>query len=147
MNLGLEYDDALKAVAVSTKAARVANADMTDTLITGMTTVNAYGRGMYTINQVLDQYAYVTQNSNLETQDLISGMAKIISPAAEAGVSLEEVGAAMIVMNRQGDDFTEIADLLGNMLTQLAVRGTQAGQAFEDAAGMGFRIDQRTGAG
>ena len=139
MNLGLEYNEALTAVEISTKAARVANADMTDTLITGMSTVNAYGRGMYDISAVLDQYAYVTQNSNLETQDLISGMAKIISPAAEAGVSLEEVAAAMIVMNRQGDDFTEIADLLGNMLTQIAVRGTTLGTAFEEAAGMGFR--------
>ena len=139
MNLGLEYKDALDAVRLSTKAARVANADMTDTLITGMSTVNAYGRGMYDLSDVLDQYAYVTQNSNLETQDLISGMAKIISPAAEAGVSLEEVAAAMIVMNRQGDDFTEIADLLGNMLTQIAVRGTTLGTAFEQAAGMGFR--------
>jgi len=139
MNLGLDYNDAMQAVEVSTKAARVANADMTETLITGMSTVNAYGRGMYDINAVLDQYAYLVQNSNLETQDLISGMAKIISPAAEAGVSLEEVTAAMVVMNRQGDDFQEIGDLLGNMLTQLAVRGTTAGRAFEAAAGMGFR--------
>jgi len=139
MNLGLEYDEAMKAVAVSTDAARVANADMTDTLVSGMSTVNAYGTGVYDINEVLDQYAYLVQNSNLETQDLISGMAKIISPAAEAGVSLEEVAAAMIVMNRQGDDFKEIGDLLGNMLTQIAVRGTQLSNAFVDAAGMGFR--------
>ena len=139
MNLGLDYNDAMEAVAVSTDAARVANADMTDTLISGMSTVNAYGTGVYDINEVLDQYAYLVQNSNLETQDLISGMAKIISPAAEAGVSLEEVTAAMIVMNRQGDDFREIGDLLGNMLTQIAVRGTQLSNAFEEAAGMGFR--------
>jgi len=139
MNLGLEYGEAMKAVAVSTDAARVANADMTGTLVSGMSTVNAYGTGVYDINEVLDQYAYLVQNSNLETQDLISGMAKIISPAAEAGVSLEEVTAAMIVMNRQGDDFREIGDLLGNMLTQIAVRGTQLSNAFVDAAGMGFR--------
>ncbi|RLC97749.1 MAG: hypothetical protein DRI46_12460, partial [Chloroflexi bacterium] len=88
---------------------------------------------------VLDQYAYLTQNSNLETQDLISGMAQIISPAAEAGVSLEEVVAAMVTMNRQGDDFQEIGSLLGLTLTQLAVRGTILGGAFEEAAGVGFR--------
>jgi TP901 family phage tail tape measure protein len=139
MNLGLDYNEALVAVKQATDAARVGNTDMVQTLVTGMNAVNAYGVGVYELGEVLDIYANITNNSNLETSDLINGMAKIISPAAEAGVSLEEVGAAMIVMNRQGDDFGEIGDLLGNMLTQIAVKGTTAGQAFEDAAGVGFR--------
>ena len=139
MNLGLDYNESLQAIEASSNAARVAGSDMTDTLITAVSTVNAYGQGVYDVNEVLDQYAYITQNSNLETQDLISGMAKIISPAAEAGVSLEEVAAAMVVMNRQGDDFQEIGELLGNLLTQIAIGGTTLGEAFQEAAGMGFR--------
>ena len=139
MNLGLDYNEAMNAVSVATDAARVANADMTETLVTAMTAVNAFGEGVYTINEVLDQYSYIVQNSNLEMQDLISGMAKIISPAAEAGISIEEVSAAMITMNRQGDDFAEIGTLLGNLLTQLAIGGTTLGEAFQEAAGVGFR--------
>ncbi|RKZ09232.1 phage tail tape measure protein [Candidatus Fermentibacteria bacterium] len=139
MNLGLDYNESLKAIAASSDAARVAGADMTDTLITAVSTVNAYGEGVYDVNQVLDQYAYITQNSNLETEDLIQGMAKIISPAAEAGVGLEEVAAAMVVMSKQGDDFNEIGELLGLLLTQIAIDGTQLGTAFKDAAGIGFR--------
>lgn len=139
LNLGLDETQALAAVTEASKAAMVANTGVAETAIAAMSAVNAYGKGIYTVGEVLDQYANITQNSNLETDDLVSGMAKIISPAAEAGVMLEEVGAAMIVMSRQGDDFNEIADLLGNLLTQIAVRGTTAGTAFEKAAGKGFR--------
>ena len=138
LNLGLTTTEAYEAMEASSKAARVANADLMEVAITATNTFNAYGGEVYTVAEVLDYFAFITQNSNLEFSDLITNMTRIISPAAEAGVMLNEVAAAMIIMNRQGDDMNEIGELLGLTLTQLNIPTTQLGQTFTDAAGVSF---------
>lgn len=139
LNLGISEDNLLTDIKTASNAARIGGESLIDTMVLGQSVVNAYGQGVYSLADVYDQLNYITQSSNLEFGDLNANMNQIISAAAEAGIGLDSVAGAMVTMNRQGDDATEIADLLANVLTQISIEGTALGAAFKEAAGVGFR--------
>jgi len=138
LNLGVSETGLMGSISDASRIARVESADLIETLVLGESVVNAYGREVTNVGDVYDRLTFITQNSNLELNDLNQGMNGIISAAAEAGVGLDEVSAAIITMNRQGDDFGEIGDLLSNVLTQLTIEGSALGMAFKESAGVGF---------
>ena len=139
LSLGIPEDNALNSVKEASVAARAANADLTDTLVTGQSIVNAYGAEMYDLSRVYDLLFFAVKNGAVTIEEINSGMSEITSVAGEAGVRLEDVVSAIIVMTKQGDSFGEAAGLMSNMLTQLQIEGTAMGDAFSQAAGIGFR--------
>ena len=139
LNLGISEENLFSSIETASLAARVGGESLIDTMVLGQSVVNAYGGELYSLQDSYDQLNYITQNSNLEFSDLNANMNEIISAAAEAGIGLDSVAGAMVTMNRQGDDATEIGQLLSNVLTQISIEGTALGSAFEQAAGVGFR--------
>lgn len=138
LNLGVDEKNIFTTIVSTANAARIAGAPLEETLVAAQTAVNAYGDELIDVNRVLDQYAYITQNSNLEQQDLNAGLAAIINPAAEAGVAIEDVSAAIVTMSRQGDSFDEIGQMLTNFFVQAQIPTTALGKAIREAAGADF---------
>lgn len=139
LSLGIPEDNALTAVTEASIAARASNAELTGTLVTGQSIVNAYGAEVYDLSRVYDLLFFAVKNGAVTIDELNSGMNEITSVAGEANVSLEDVVAAVVVMTKQGDSFGEAAGLMSNMLTQLQIEGTAMGGAFRQAAGVDFR--------
>lgn len=139
LSLGIPKDNSLDAIRIASEAARAANADLTPTLVTGQSIVNAYGGELYNLNRVYDLLFYAVKNGAVTIEQLNAGMSEITSVAGEVNVPLEDIVSAIIVMTKQGDSFEEVSGLLSNMLTQLSISGTALGGAFRDAAGKDFR--------
>lgn len=138
LNLGRGEDTILDDITLAATQARIAGTDLVETVVAGITPLNAYGGEIEDLARVYDVLNFVIQNSNLEQSDLNEGFNAIISPAAEARIGIEEVAGAMVTMSAQGDDATEIIDLLSNLFTQIQIDGTAIGSAFKEAAGVGF---------
>ncbi len=139
LNLGVSEDNLMTELARASGVARTEAAGFEQTLVLGLSTLKAYNGAISDSAKVYDRLTYLVQNSNLELSDLPGNFNGIVSAAGEAKVGIDDVVAAMITMNQQGDDITEIQDLLSNMFTQLQIEGTALGAAFKAAAGVGFK--------
>jgi len=138
LSLGIPEENVFAEIAEVSKAARAGNADLVNTLITGQSVVNAYKDANLDLHRVLELQFFTVGRTNLTLEDLNQGMSAITSVANEAKVSFEDVAAAIIVSNRQGDSFNETAELMSNLLAQIQIEGTAVGSAFKEAAGIGF---------
>ncbi|MBK8989257.1 MAG: phage tail tape measure protein, partial [Chloroflexi bacterium] len=121
LSLGIPKDNSLDALKTASQAARAANAELTPTLVTGQSIVNAYGGELYDLNRVYDLLFFAVKNGAVTIDELNAGMSEITSVAGEANVPLEDIVSAIIVMTKQGDSFNEVSGLMSNMLTQLSI--------------------------
>lgn len=139
LSLGIPEDNVLDAVRLSSEAARAGVSELSTTLTTGQSIVNAYGDEVIGLERVYDLLFFTVKNGAITIPELNGVMSEITSVAGEVGVGLEEISAALIVMTKQGDTASEASGLLSNVLTQLSITGTALGGAFKEAAGVGFK--------
>ena len=139
LSAGIPEDNVLDTVAIASEAARAGVADLSSTLKLGVAVLNAQVTGVNDINDVYDQLFFTVKNGVVTMPELTDVMSQVTSIAGEAGVSMQDISSAMIVMTRQGDSAAEAAELLSTMLTQLSTSGTAMASVFEQAAGQSFR--------
>lgn len=136
LNIGIDEFAVFEGLEAAGKSARVSGAGIEETFVSAASTAKAYGTEIYSLNEILDIYSTITQNSVLEQQDLNAGLSEIVNTGAQAGIGLDEIAAAMITMSNQGDGMKEMTDLLSNLFIQISLSGTELGKAFESAAGI-----------
>lgn len=139
LSAGIPEENVLQAVATASEAARAGVSDLDTTLKLGVAILNAQVGGVDNLEQVYDQLFFTIKNGVVTMPELTNGMNAVTSIAGEAGVSLQDISAALIVMTRQGDSAQEAFELLSIMLTQLSTGGTTLANTFEEAAGKSFR--------
>lgn len=139
LSAGIPEDNVLDAVATASEAARAGVSDLDTTLRLGVAILNAQVGGVENLDQVYDQLFFTIKNGVVTMPELTNGFNQVTSIAGEAGVSLQDISAALIVMTRQGDSAQEAFELLSIMLTQLSTNGTTLANTFQEAAGKSFR--------
>lgn len=139
LSAGIPESNVLSAVEIASNAARAGVADLDSTLKLGVGIMNAQVGGVETLEDVYDQLFFTVKNGVVTLPELNTVMSQVTSVAGEAGVSMQDISSAMIVMTRQGDSAAEAAELLSIMLTQLSTSGTTMASTFEQAAGKSFR--------
>ncbi len=139
LSAGIPQENVLSAVATASDAARAGVADLDSTLKLGVAILNAQVGGVSNLEEVYDQLFFTVKNGVITMPEMTEGLNAVTSIAGEAGVSLQDISAALIVMTRQGDSAQEAFELLSIMLTQLSTSGTTLSTVFETAAGKSFR--------
>ncbi len=139
LSAGIPESNVLDAVATASEAARAGVSDLDTTLKLGVAILNAQVGGVENLDQVYDQLFFTIKNGVVTMPELTNGFNAVTSIAGEAGVSLQDISAALVVMTRQGDSAQEAFELLSIMLTQLSTSGTTLASTFQEAAGKSFR--------
>ncbi len=139
LSAGVPADNVLDTVRIASDAARAGVAELDSTMQLGLGILNAQVGGVSNLSDVYDQLFFIVKNGVITLPQMNEVMSQVTSVAGEAGVSLQDISAAMIVMTRQGDSAAEAAELLSIMLTQLSTSGTTLATTFEQAAGKSFR--------
>lgn len=139
LSAGVPKENVLTAVETASKAARAGVADLSSTLGLGLGIMNAQVDGVSNLEQVYDLLFFTVKNGVITLPEMNEVMSQVTSIAGEAGVSMQDISAAMVVMTKQGDSAAEAAELLSIMLTQLSTSGTTLASVFEQAAGQSFR--------
>ncbi|MCA9924061.1 MAG: phage tail tape measure protein, partial [Anaerolineales bacterium] len=139
LSAGVPPDNVIDAVRVSSDAARAGVADLEGTLTLGLGTMNAQVKGVDSLSDVYDQLFFTVKNGVITLPEMNGMMSEVTSIAGEAGVSMQDISAALITMTRQGDSAAEAGELLTITLTQLATAGTTMSNTFEAAASTSFR--------
>jgi TP901 family phage tail tape measure protein len=102
LSASVDAGDAIEVLQVATEAAR---AGLTDTAVAAdvlTTIINAYGREADDAAEISDILFATVKRGKTTFNELASSMGMVVSLAATAGLSIEEVSAALATMTRAG---------------------------------------------
>lgn len=127
--------DASNALAVLYRSAQAATAGVTDTqtaVRAGVSAVNAYGLEISELDRVYDIMFQTVKEGVLTFPDLAQNLGQVLPVARAAGVSLEEVGAAMATLTKGGMPVAVAATALRNAILKLAAPTADAKGRMEE---------------
>lgn len=129
---GIPADNALAVLQLSTKAAIAGLTDVTTAAKIGVQTINAYGLEINQLERVYDVLFKTVRDGISTFPELAVQLGDVIPSARSAKVSLEEVGAAMVVLTRAGIPTAEAATALNRVIQDLAAPAPEATKALRE---------------
>lgn len=136
---GIQYKDALGLMAIAEKLAVAQHGSMSDATKLLVSTLNAYGVGIDQATQFSDIFSASIRDGGASLQEMQQGMAQITPLAATSGVGLDQLGAALATLTKNGvpaaNAFTEIRDLLSKIINP-----TQSAAELAQSLGINFGV-------
>jgi len=108
-------------------------------LLTG--SLNAYGQGADQAAKFTDVYFQIQNRGVVTISELSQTLGLVTKPAAEAGVSIEELGASVIVATKNAVPFTSSVEGLRGLLANLTSPSAEATRAMQK---YGISVDYTT---
>lgn len=120
------------------KLAIAGRAELNDTTLLLVSTLNAYGLGMDQAARVSDIFFAAVQGGQTTVSELASSMGQVAPTAAAAGVSIDELAAAVSFLTKNGLGTSEAVTGLKAALSNV-VQPTK--EAEETAKALGIQFD------
>lgn len=133
--------DALNVLQVSADGAKAGLSDVATSGKALMGVLNAYGKPASEANAVMDIMFQTVNKGVLTFSDLAGGIGQVISTAAAANVSFEEVGAAIATLTVKGVTPAQSMTALNQVLLQIIAPSEQAKKVMKE---LGFEINATT---
>lgn len=131
---GVSTENLAEMLEASSKLATAGFTDIDTALSATAKTMNAYGEGMYSIDEV-QRILIQTQNMGITTVgELGASLAQVTPTAASFGVGFEQVGAALAGMTAQGTPTAQATTQLNSLIAELGKNGTTAAKNLQKAA-------------
>jgi TP901 family phage tail tape measure protein len=138
ISAGVEHKDTARELELSARAAVAGGADVFTMVDVGTTAVNAYGDAVLDSARAYDILQATVAQGKTTMPLLASELGKVIPIAAAEKVSLEQVGAAMAVLTKQGISTAESATYLRGMILSLTKPTKAQAQALREVGGAAF---------
>lgn len=135
---GVKWSDSLALIATAEKLAVATRADLKSTTEVLVSTMNAYGIQTQDAGKVSDLFFQIIADGKIEMGDLSRSLANITPISAAAGVSLEEVGAAIAVLTAGGMQPSTAIDALRSAISNII---KPSNQASDMAAELGIEFN------
>jgi len=133
----IEPTEALGVLEIASKTA-TAGLSSTATAVDGMTTIlNSYGLEASQAGDVADWFFTIIKRGKTTFDELAPSIGKVAPIASSAGVSLEEMGAMMALLTRNGVN-TDIA--ITSLKAVITAFGSAGGEASDVAKELGFEM-------
>jgi len=132
---GIKGAAATEALTIAAKAATAGLGSTRDVALAAASAMNAYGQAELSATQATDILTATVKEGNLAAAELASSIGKVIPVSAAAGVGLDEVGAAIALITRNGANAAEATTQVRAMLLSLNAP-TKRVQAVFEAAGI-----------
>lgn len=123
---GVKWSDSLELIARAEKLAVATRADLKSATEVLVSTMNAYGIQTQDAGKVSDLFFQIIADGKIEMGDLSRSLANITPISAAAGVSLEEVGAAIAVLTAGGMQPSTAIDALRSAISNIIKPSEQA---------------------
>lgn len=129
---GFKADDAMKVLAASAKAAKAGLTD-TATATRGVTAVlNAYHLGADDAAKVSDQLFQTVNVGVISFEELASQIGDVLPFASSLGVGLDQVGASLATMTKEGINGSEAVTRIKAVMTQFLSPSKDLTKAIKD---------------
>ncbi len=123
---GVPWSKSLDLIATAEKLAVSTRADLKSTTEVLVSTLNAYGLKTSEAGRVSDLFFQIIKDGKIEMNDLSQYLANVAPIAATAGVSLEEVGAAIATLTASGIQPSTAIDALRGAISNIIKPSEQA---------------------
>ena len=146
ISAGRSTGEAVGFVADASKLAKAGFTDVTTSVDTLTTILNAYGLSADAATAVSDKLI-TTQNLGKTTvAQLGQSLGTVIPTAAAYGVNLDNVAAAYVAMTKNGVSTAESTTYLNSMINELGKSGTKASDILKEKTGKSFHELMDSGA-
>lgn len=135
---GISYTDSLGLMTVAERLAIATRADMKGTTEVLVSTMNAYGIATKDAGGLADLMFQIIKDGKIEMNDLAHSLSMVTPLAATAGVSMQEVGAAVAVLTASGIAPSMAIEYLRSAITNI-IKPSE--QATKMAASLGIEFD------
>lgn len=152
LSASVEPTEAVKFVGEAAKFAKAALTDTFTSVDVLTTALNAYGLEATDVTRISDVFFNTIKKGKITGQELAASIGGVIPTAAKMGVEVEQLGAAIAVMTKQGiksqvaitqiqNIFTSFLKPSEEMINQFARFGIESGSALIEAEGLGGAIE------
>jgi len=143
---GIKYSDSLAFIRAAEQLSVANNANLNTTvdLLTG--TMNAYGFTVKDVGHLNDVFFQSTLIGKQTIDELGTSMGQVLGIAANAGVSFEELSAAIATLTAKGMNTETAITAVKNVITTLISPSKEAGEAAK-ALGLNFSLTELTSKG
>jgi len=141
LSAGIQVTDSLKFMWEASKLAKTGLADLETTVDVLTTVMNAYGMSALQVSRISDIMMATVVMGKLRLQDLATSLGYVVPVAAQAGVSFEEISAAMATMTKQGINAQIASRGLRQLITNLIAPSEGAKDAMVE---LGVAYDEWT---
>ena len=141
LSAGISVTDSLRFMWEASKLAKAGLASLETTVDVLTTVMNAYGMSASQVSRVSDIMMATVVKGKLRLEDLANSLGYVVPIAAKAGISFEEVSAAMATLTKQGIN----AQIASRNLRQLISNLIAPSEESKDAmAELGIAYDELT---
>lgn len=117
---GISYSDSLKLLADAEKLAVAQGGSLDDTTKLLVSTLNAYGKGIDEAGKFSDYFSVTIRDGAISIADLSQGLSQITPIAAQVGMGVDQVGAALAVLTQSGVPASQaimaVRDVISNIV-------------------------------
>jgi TP901 family phage tail tape measure protein len=135
---GVAYTDSLGLLSTAEKLAIATRADLQGTTEVLVGTMNAYGMSTKDAGALADLMFQIIKDGKIEMADLSQYLARVTPIASAAGVSMEEVGAAVATLTAAGMQPASAIDALKSAISNIVKPSEQAAGMAEE---LGIQFD------
>lgn len=141
LSAGVDTGHAMEFMSAASKLAAAGLASVETTVDALTTVLNAYGMKVQQVTYVSDVMMKTVELGKLRLEDLASSLGYVVPVAAQAGISLEEITAAIASLTKQGID----AHMATRSLRQVIVNLISPSEEAKDTAiSLGVAYDDLT---
>lgn len=123
---GVEWSDSLALIATAEKLAVATRADLKGTTEVLVSTMKVYGIETKDAGKVSDLFFQIIADGKIEMNDLSQSLARLTPISGAAGVSLDEMGAAIAVLTAGGMQPSTAIDALKSALSNIIKPSSEA---------------------
>jgi len=138
ISTGADYKDALGQVAQAEKLAIAGKAGLKDATVLLATSLNAYGEGVDQAGRYSDVFFQIVRDGKVQLPELAGGLSQITTTAANAGVPIEAVGAAIAALTAKGQPTSQAITGMRGALSAI-IKPTA--EATKTAESLGLQFD------
>lgn len=138
LSASVSTEKSLEFVAGAADLARAGFLDMFGSVDVLTTILNSYHKEVSEVADISDLLVKVQDRGKTTVKELASFMGNVIPTAAQYGIKLEDLGAAYVVLTRQGINTARTTTYLRSAFTELEKDGSDASKALANATGKTF---------
>lgn len=138
-------NDAVPVIKSMTKLSKVGGTDLTGAMDLTSSAMNSYHLKMKDMNSVSDKFITIQNKGKTKVNELKDSLGQVLPTAASVNTGLNDVGAAMISLTKNGVSTSEATTQLNALLNSMSKSSSTAFQAFKQASGKTFPEFMKSG--
>lgn len=146
ISAGVDYSESIDAVAVAEKLAVAGKATLNDSLLVLVSSLNAYGLGMDDAERFSNALFTTVKQGQTTLPELASSLASVTGLAATAGVSFEELLAAIATLTSTGTPTSQAITQIQGAISAILKPSSQA-KALAAELGIEFNAERLAAVG